>query len=93
VPPKPYGKGNGGGSGREVIFEFVPVNGSVRASAIDVATGIEVQVVGPEGPAAQASLQRVALAKLRQRLVREGHVAADKETPPDKGSSGGGIIV
>ena len=92
VPPKPTGYG-GGGSGREIIFEFVPMGGSVKASAIDVATGIEVQVVGPAGTAAQASLQRVALAKLKQRLVREGYIAADKETPPDRGTSGGGIIV
>ncbi|MGV8995904.1 MAG: DUF6898 family protein [Parvibaculaceae bacterium] len=92
MPPKPYGN-EGGGGGREVIFEFVPVNGSVRASAIDAATGIEVQVVGPAGPASQTSLKRVALAKLRQRLVREGYLSGDKETPPDRGPSGGGIIV
>ncbi|MES1991144.1 MAG: hypothetical protein V4441_09360 [Pseudomonadota bacterium] len=97
MPPKPIGSG-GGGSGREVIFEFVPLGGSVRASAIDVTTGIEVQVVGPAGFAAQAGLQRVALTKLRQRLVREGYLVPDKDTPPDNdspgsNSSGGGIIV
>lgn len=71
------------------------MNGSVRASAIDVATGVEVQVVGPEGITAQAGLRRVALAKLKQRLVREGYIADAGDEPP-KGpgsSSGGGIIV
>lgn len=93
MPPRPTGKSDGGGSGREIIFEFVSMNGSVRASAIDVATGVEVQVVGPEGVTAQASLQRVALAKLRQRLVREGYILDGSDEPPKGPSSGGGIIV
>ena len=39
--------------------------------AIDAATGTEVSVMGPAS-AAQADLERLALAKLKARLAREG---------------------
>jgi len=54
--------------GREVYFEFTAVAGSVKVSAIDSATGIEVIVIGPAG-AARADLQRLALQKLKARLA------------------------
>jgi hypothetical protein len=69
------------------------VGGSVKATAVDVLTGIEVSVVGPAGQASQRELQRIALAKLMQRLTREGHAVARPETTPKDGGSGGGIIV
>jgi hypothetical protein len=50
-----------------VYFEFTPVGITVKVSAIDAATGIEVSVVGP-ARAAQADLQRLALQKLKTRL-------------------------
>ena len=89
-PPKPSG---GSGGTREIIFEFTPLGGSVKATAVDVLTGVEVSVTGPSGPAAQRELQRIALAKLRQRLVREGYASDAPDVPPKGGSSGGGIIV
>jgi hypothetical protein len=52
-----------------------------------------VSVVGPAGQASQRELQRIALAKLMQRLTREGHAVARPETTPKDGGSGGGIIV
>src|SRR6185312_42699 len=33
--------------GREIIFEFVRVGGSVKVTALDVASGVEVSIVGP----------------------------------------------
>tara|TARA_R110002124_G_scaffold39774_9_gene125382 strand:+ start:6601 stop:6897 length:297 start_codon:yes stop_codon:yes gene_type:complete len=89
-PSKPSGKSGGS---REIIFEFTPLGGSVKATVIDVLTGVEVSVTGPSGPAAQRELQRIALAKLRQRLVREGYASDVPDVPPKGGSSGGGIIV
>jgi hypothetical protein len=54
--------------GREVYFEFTAMAGSVKVSAIDAATGIEVIVIGPAS-AARADLQRLALQKLKVRLA------------------------
>ncbi len=61
----------GEGGSREIYFEFVAVGASVKVTAIDGQTGIEVTVVGPV-TAAQSDLQRLALAKLKSRLAREG---------------------
>lgn len=81
-----------GSSGREVVFEFILMGSSVKASAIDMLSGIEVSVIGPATLAARAELQRIALLKLKQRLAKE------EAKPPgsDKQSGGhsdGGIIV
>lgn len=54
---------------REVYFEFTAIAGSVKVVAIDAATGVEVTVIGPAS-AAQADLERLALAKLKARLAR-----------------------
>ncbi len=55
----------------EVYFEFTRVGASVKVAAIDGATGIEVTVIGPAA-AAPSDLERLALAKLKARLAREG---------------------
>lgn len=55
----------------EVCFEFTPIGASVKVAAIDVATGIEVSVIGP-ARASQADLQQLALRKLRARLKAPG---------------------
>ena len=57
-----------------VYFEFTVVGTTVKLSAIDGATGIEVSVIGPAS-ASQADLERLAVAKLNARLARE------RETP------------
>jgi hypothetical protein len=57
-------------AGREVLFEFTVIGRSVRVAALDAATGVEVTVVGPAG-AMRSDLERLALAKLKARLVRE----------------------
>ena len=53
------------------ISRFIAIGSSVKVVAIDAATGTEVTVIGPAG-AAQADLERLALAKLKARIAREG---------------------
>ncbi len=55
---------------REVLFEFAVIGAVMKAVAIDVATGIEVTVMGP-ARASRADLQKLALGKLRRRLESE----------------------
>jgi hypothetical protein len=57
------------GGGRDVYFEFTVIGRTVKVSAIDSATGLEVSVVGPAS-ASQADLQRLALQKLKAQLGR-----------------------
>jgi hypothetical protein len=63
-------------AGRDVYFEFTAIGTSLKATAIDSLTGIEVSVVGPV-TARRSDLERLALAKLERRLTREGR--ADTE--------------
>lgn len=58
------------GGEREVYFEFTAVGQTVRVSAIDGATGLEVVVIGPV-TASEADLKRLALNKLKMRLKKE----------------------
>ena len=52
---------------REIYFEFTTLGRSVKVSAIDAATGLEVSIVGP-ATASKADLERLALQKLLARL-------------------------
>ncbi len=54
---------------RDVYFEFTAIGRTVKVSAIDSATGLEVSVVGPAA-ASRADLQRLALQKLKAQLGR-----------------------
>ena len=56
---------------REVYYEFRAVGSVVRVAAIDAETGIEVTVMGPAS-ASQGDLERLALQKLKARLLRQG---------------------
>ncbi len=79
---------------QEVIFEFITLGHSVKASAVHVATGIEVSVVGPAS-SPQKELQRIALQKLKQRIERERRKSRTNsgDHGGDDGSNpGGGII-
>jgi hypothetical protein len=58
----------GAAEGGEVYFEFTAIGRTVKVSALDAATGIEVSVVGPAS-ASQADLQRLALQKLKARIA------------------------
>jgi hypothetical protein len=55
---------------RDVYFEFTAIGGTVKVTAIDALTGTEVSIMGPTN-AAQADLERLALQKLKARLVRD----------------------
>ena len=55
---------------REVYFEFIAIGTSVKVTAIDSLTAIEVSIMGPAS-AAQADLEQLALQKLKARLKRE----------------------
>lgn len=93
MPPEDHsgrGKAPGSGTGREVIFEYVPVGASVKISAIDVETGTEVSVVGP-ATASRMELERVALGKLRYMLQKK--VSGDTENPSGTDDRQGGILI
>lgn len=74
----------------EVYIEFIPAGASVRVSAIDAATGVEVSIIGPAS-AHRGDLERLAIAKLARRLGRATRPDDGKEkTPPEAGR---GVIV
>jgi hypothetical protein len=50
-------------SDTEIAFEFTQVGNHLKVSAIDMATGKEVSIVG-DPKASEAELKRIALAKL-----------------------------
>jgi hypothetical protein len=58
------------GGDREVYFEFTAIGHTVKVTAIDSVTGIEVSTMGPAS-ASQADLKQLALAKLLARIARE----------------------
>ena len=51
----------------DVAFEFIAMGRYVKVSAIDMATGREVSIVG-DAAASEAALQRIVLAKLHKTL-------------------------
>jgi hypothetical protein len=55
----------------KVYFEITIVGVSAKVVALDARTGIEVTAIGP-AKASRADLQRLALAKLKARIAREG---------------------
>ncbi|WP_370867297.1 serine hydroxymethyltransferase [Parvibaculum sp.] len=88
----PGSRGDGGGERREVIFEYTPIGASVKVTAVDVATGLEVSVVGPS-IAPQTELERVAMRKLRYMLEKRGDIKKDDGKGDPEPPSGGGIVV
>jgi phage head maturation protease len=56
---------------REVIFEFLRVGAAVKVTAVDVATGIEVSIVG-DPAAGEAALKQIARQKLEYVRSKEG---------------------
>ena len=75
----------------EVIFEFITLGHTVKASAIDVATGFEVSVVGPASTP-PAELQGIALQKLKRRLQREEDRARFKGKNKGPAGGSGGVV-
>lgn len=68
-PSSPRGVEVSSATPGEVLFEIAIRGNSARCAAIDVATGVEVVVVGPPS-AAETQLKTVALRKLRMRLAQ-----------------------
>ncbi len=58
-------------SGREVILEFQSVGNSVKVTAIDPLTLIEVSIVG-SATAGEEILKRTAIRKLEYMLAKRG---------------------
>jgi hypothetical protein len=61
----------GGGSQREVLFEFVRVGNAVKVTAVDAASGTEATIVGAAGTSEEV-LKRNALGKLDYVMRRRG---------------------
>jgi hypothetical protein len=55
---------------RVIYFEHIVLGASVKVTAIDSVTAVEVSVIGPAG-AAKHDLERLALRKLEARLKRD----------------------
>jgi hypothetical protein len=68
-------------SGREVIFEFIQVSHSVKVTAVDPETMVEVSIVAP-AHSSQANMRAAALRKLQYMLAKRGGSG-------DGGSKGG----
>jgi hypothetical protein len=74
----PRDAGDGGVAGRhDVIFEFVRIGGSVKVTAVDAATGVEVSIVGTTA-ASDTALKRVARRKLDYVIAKRGARGADE---------------
>ena len=56
-------------SDTEIIIEFIEVGNSVKVSAVDVASGEEVSIVGPTS-ASREQLEQTVLAKLKYVLSK-----------------------
>ncbi len=70
----------------EILLEYVEMKGSVRATAIHVATGMEVSIVGPSH-AGEPTLRRNVLARLRYVMRQQ----AEKDQP--RADSRPGLLV
>jgi hypothetical protein len=55
----------------DIYFETTIIGATAKVVAIDGASGVEVSVFGP-AHAAESELKRLALAKLRARIARQG---------------------
>ena len=57
---------------REVIFEFLTVGTSVKVTAVDAETGIEVSIVGDRATP-ESMLKRVAKQKLEYVMAKQAN--------------------
>ena len=80
MPHKPKGGGEDTGQDAapgEVYIEYKQVGQTMKVTAVDAATGLEVVIMGPAS-AAQTHLQKVAVEKLKAQLKK-----AESETGSD----------
>lgn len=89
-PDGPSGRSRTPVSG-EIYVEFLRQGNTIRATAIDAASGAEAVVVGPAN-AYQGDLQKLAVAKLMRLLGIEQQAddIGQNKTPPGQGR---GIVV
>jgi hypothetical protein len=73
-------------TGREIIFETIQRGQSLKISAIDASTGVEVSIIAPL-TASEMQTQGIAARKLEQKLIREGIISVGRrnEKPGSKG--------
>jgi len=94
VPRKPKGGGEETGqvsaAPGEVYIEYKQVGQTIKVTAVDAATGLEVVIMGPAS-AAQSHLQKVAVEKLKMQLKKtesepeSGEGEESRTQPPSKG--------
>jgi hypothetical protein len=77
----------GGGGGREVLLEFTRIGKALKVTAVDVASGVEVSIVG-DPSVGETGLRRLATRKLDYVLRRR----AAPSGPGSKTPPGGGRI-
>lgn len=58
----------------DILIEFVRIGSSIKVSAIDPKTGIEVSTIGPAS-ASETQLAKAALAKLRYVIAKRQNAA------------------
>jgi hypothetical protein len=73
-----------------IIFEFRRVGAFVKASAVDVASAVEVSITGPAN-ADEATLRQAARRKLEWALARRRAGGGANDAPED-GPAGGGTL-
>jgi hypothetical protein len=81
-----------GGYAREVYFELYPVGESIKVSAVDGDTGVEVSIVGPS-KLPQAELERVALNKLNYVMKQKAAGSGPSDIDRKPVSDGKGWVV
>lgn len=64
-------------SDNDILIEFVRIGNSVKVSAIDPKTGIEVSTIGPAS-SSETQLAKAALAKLRYVIGKRQNTAPPK---------------
>lgn len=82
----------GAGRPREVYFELYPVGDSMKVSAVDAATGIEVSIVGPAN-LPKSDLEQVALNKLLYVMKQKGEAGTEESAGSTTSPDGKGWVV
>ncbi len=86
------GPAGGAGGPREVYFELYPVGDSMKVSAVDAATGIEVSIVGPAN-LPKSELEQVALNKLLYVMKQKRKVESKDSASSNPSTDGKGWVV
>ena len=73
-------------------LEFLSMGNQVKVMAIDPETGIEVSIIAPQ-TASQSEMSKVAVEKLKRRIVKEAEQEAGKPAKLPADNSGRGILV